>query len=56
MFLKLLCIQRFEYVNKIELETLKFRFIKPSKDFDKMYNFIIKAITEVVITPEVNIF
>lgn len=52
MIAKLCSIHNFEYINKIELQTLKFRFIKLSKHFVDMYNSIIEAITEIVITPE----
>ncbi|KAE9537020.1 hypothetical protein AGLY_006827 [Aphis glycines] len=52
MYSKLFCIQRFKYINRIELQILKFRCKEPRKEFVETYDFIIKAITEIVITPE----
>jgi len=46
------------YINKIELYTLMFRYHRKyhQDDYDKMYEYIKKAINEIVITPEVNLF
>ncbi|XP_060848106.1 uncharacterized protein LOC132927573 [Rhopalosiphum padi] len=42
------------YINKIELYTLMFRYHRKyhQDDYDKMYEYIKKAINEIVITPE----
>lgn len=50
------CILNCEYINIIDLQILTFRSKRSSRNFNEIYRFIIKAITEIVITPEVNLF
>lgn len=48
---------RCPYINKIEINTLIFRYLwKLHRNFDEMYRYIMVAIAEIVITPEVILF